>query len=172
MSLPRRGTFVSGLSVEEARSVYEIRVRLEPYAIERAVARLADEDVAAFAADLKAMREAAAAGDLSALTRHDMRFHGRFYDMSGSELARAIWRLIETKTRTFIAVAGRLYFESDEASAIAEMHAKLLELIDERDTNALQVEVERQLLMIWDRIGDEVREERGDAGNEGEGRRR
>jgi DNA-binding GntR family transcriptional regulator len=152
VSLPRRGTFVSAFSIDEARSVYEIRLRLEPYAIERAIPCLRGEDVEAFAGDVEAMREAAAVRDLRAMTAHDMRFHGRLYELSGSELAQAIWRLIDTKVQTFIAVAGAQYFAIDEIPAIAEMHATLLHLIEARDADALQEEVRKQLLMIWERI--------------------
>src|SRR5436190_1326390 len=40
ISLPRRGTFVSDVSVQDARDAYEIRLLLEPYVIERALARM------------------------------------------------------------------------------------------------------------------------------------
>jgi DNA-binding GntR family transcriptional regulator len=152
ISLPRRGTFVSGFSLEEARSVYEIRLLLEPYVIDCALERLTDADVASFAADLAAMKAAAPVPDYADLTVHDMRFHGRFYALSGSEIAQAIWSLIEVKVRTFISVAGKEYFSGVEMPEVAALHERLLELIERRDGESLKEEVRRQLLLIWDRI--------------------
>lgn len=156
ISFPRRGTFVSGIAEEDARATYEIRLLLEPYVIERALARITDQDIEAWAEDVRLMRVAGSEKNLGELIVRDMRFHGRFYELSGSSIAQSIWNLIELNVRKFIAIAGKQYFEEDELPAVAELHATNLELIRRRDVAALQEEIRRQLIVIWDRINAEA----------------
>jgi DNA-binding GntR family transcriptional regulator len=153
ISFPRRGTFVTRVSEEEARTAYEIRKLVEPYVMERAIERMADEDVRAFARDLEVMRAAASVRDYRELVAADMRFHGRFYELSGSPLAAAIWTRIESTVRQFVAITDTRLYGDEERFWLADMHEPLVQLLEARDAVGLSVELQRQIAALWERIG-------------------
>lgn len=153
ISLPRRGTFVSSISEEDARATYEIRLLIEHYVVEEALKRITERDIEDFASDLELMRQAANVGSLAQVMVHDMRFHGRLYELSGSSVAKSIWNVIELNVRKFLATAGAQYFPKSELPEFVRLHEKLLELIEKRDVTRLQDELRAQLLVIWNRIG-------------------
>lgn len=60
--IPQRGATVSSVSIEEATDIYEMRVRLEPFAIELFVQRASDEQVVQLRAAVDKAAESVARG--------------------------------------------------------------------------------------------------------------
>src|SRR5690348_12853513 len=71
ISLPRRGTFVSSISEEDARATDAIRLLLARYVVEEALKRITERDIEGFARDLQLMRQAAKAGSHAQVLVHD-----------------------------------------------------------------------------------------------------
>jgi DNA-binding GntR family transcriptional regulator len=150
ISLPHRGAFVSEVSEDEARIVYAIRERLEPYAVELAMQHLTDEALADLAEDVERMCAAAAENDLATVSRYDTQFHGRLYTLSGSSTLSTIWLTIEGKVRKFVAVAAPQYI--DDLKPVAELHRRYLQLMRGGDLAALRTEAAEHPRDIWRRI--------------------
>ena len=147
MSLPNRGTFVSSVSEEEARSAYGVRQRVEFYAFELARDRLtpaANRELDQLIVDLKA---AALRSDYPAMISIDMRFHGIFYAHSGSPILVAIWPMLEATIRKFVSVAGPVYTRDFNESALR--HERLLSDYRKGDMNAVARELEQHGQDLW-----------------------
>jgi DNA-binding GntR family transcriptional regulator len=78
-SEPFRGARVRAVSAAELAEIYPVRAALEEVAAREAAVRL-DGAVADLEADVDAMRQAAAAGDLRGFVEHDVRFHRRIVE--------------------------------------------------------------------------------------------
>ena len=81
---PHRGAVVVGVADAEVETIYGIRALLEGRAFARACRVVTDEELEALAATVEKMISASEAGDVAAVTEHDMRFHGRVVEISGS----------------------------------------------------------------------------------------
>lgn len=147
ISLPNRGTFVSSVSEEEAHSAYGVRHRVELYAFELARDRLtpdANRELDDLVAKLKA---AALESDYPTIISLDMRFHGIFYEHSGSPILAAIWPLLEATIRKFVSVAGPHY--TRDFNELALRHERLLADYRKGDMDAVARELEQHGEDIW-----------------------
>jgi len=82
---PYRGNFVRAFSPKQVSDLYETRMVLEGLATRRAVANLADDDLATLTGLLDAAQAALAAGDLEGFSAADQRFHSTIARLSGNE---------------------------------------------------------------------------------------
>jgi DNA-binding GntR family transcriptional regulator len=83
---PRRGAYVTELSVEELKEVYEIREVLEELATQLAVPNLAAPDLEQLRAIIKDMKGATVAQDFPQLLELNRSFHFLIYGASGRPL--------------------------------------------------------------------------------------
>jgi DNA-binding GntR family transcriptional regulator len=147
MSLPHRGTFVTSVSEEEARSAYEVRRRLEPYAFELAAKRLSPEIDAELDGLVAGLREAAGRRDYATMIGLDMRFHGIFYANAGSPILAAVWPMLEATIRKFVAVTGPQY--SRDFDDLVRRHEGLLANVRKGNMKAVTAELVRHGEDIW-----------------------
>jgi DNA-binding GntR family transcriptional regulator len=82
----RRGLRVAPLDRDFMRSIYELRLGIEPLAATLAARRATDEDIARGEAMLAAGKEAVQANSIGELIDADMRFHMYLYELSGNRL--------------------------------------------------------------------------------------
>jgi DNA-binding GntR family transcriptional regulator len=84
---PNRGARVASWSTEQLREIFELRLRLEPYAVRIAVPRLGDEQLAELdelAAAMTRLGKPGRTQQLEKLFELNRRFHGMFIDAAGS----------------------------------------------------------------------------------------
>ncbi|WP_433381459.1 GntR family transcriptional regulator [Actinoplanes sp. CA-142083] len=84
---PNRGARVATWSTEQLREIFELRLRLEPYAVRVAVPHLNEEQLTELDDLAAAMTRAGKPGraqDLTAIVELNRRFHGMFIDAAGS----------------------------------------------------------------------------------------
>ena len=122
VSEPFRGARVREVTAAELAQIYPIRAAIEEIA-GREAAPAFGGDVAVLEAELDAMLDAAAAGDISRLLEHDVRFHRIIVDASGNETARRVWGSLRIEARTLIT----LIKSKDELPEIAEAHRPVVE---------------------------------------------
>ena len=82
----RRGLRVAPLDRDFMRSIYELRLGIEPLAATLAARRATDEDIARGEAMLAAGKEAVQANSIGEVIDADMRFHMYLYELSGNRL--------------------------------------------------------------------------------------
>ena len=131
---PHRGYFVAELSVEDLREVYRLRTILESEAIREAVPTLSDADVASLADIQEEIDEAAAEGDVIAMTSANRRFHFAIFDASGlprlSRLLRQLWEATD-------AYRALYYGSAENRLRVAGEHKDMLDALRARDTERL-----------------------------------
>jgi DNA-binding GntR family transcriptional regulator len=84
---PNRGARVATWTTEQLREIFELRLRLEPYAVRQAVPKLTDAQLDELDELATAMNRAGRPGrgqDLNALFELNRAFHGLFIDAAGS----------------------------------------------------------------------------------------
>lgn len=131
--IPRKGTYVSALSIQNVLDVFEIRAALEALAAFNAALRATPKDIA----DMKQCMEAEASlwesCDLGKTIEVDMLFHSQLYRASKNNRIEGIVNDLREQTyrlrSTTLATPGRLKFALDE-------HRKILAAIEARDPKA------------------------------------
>lgn len=92
--LPRRGTFVIGVTAQDVAEAFEVRRALELLAAELLVARLTDEDLMALRAALARLDEVAD-GDAVEHMQRNMAFHRLFVRLAGNRRLSEIYENLD-----------------------------------------------------------------------------
>lgn len=152
LSLPNRGTFVTSVSKEEARSAYEVRHRLELLAFTLARQRLTESDYAELDTIVAEMKAAAVRSDYATMIGFDMAFHNIFYTRSGNPFLAAIWPHLEATIRKFVAVAGPQY--TRDLIDLARVHQEMLDNVRSGNLKAVGQELKHHGQDIWTHMPD------------------
>jgi DNA-binding GntR family transcriptional regulator len=132
--LPNRGYFVTELSTADLAEVYRIREILETEALNQAVAKVSDAEIADIEAILEQVEQAAESGDVERLTVANRAFHFAIIELSGlnrlSRLIRQLWDASD--------IYRTVYFQdSVNRDRINIEHKKIIDALKSRDASAL-----------------------------------
>jgi GntR family transcriptional regulator, gluconate operon transcriptional repressor len=112
VDLPRRGTFVSSLTERDLEEVYVIRRAIEEAAVELAIAKATDADVAEMFEVLAQAEAAYGSADLASAWEADMAFHRSYCRLSGNGRLLALYDHLASQTvllmRTALAARASL----------------------------------------------------------------
>lgn len=120
-SVPHRGTFVTELTADELRDIYEMRAMLEALATRSAVPRLTPEIIATMAQQIEVM--GAPEADIPLIVRVNTEFHTTLYRAAGRQhLNRLIVSMRHSTHHYLYKYIARLGMDSaqDEHRAIFE----------------------------------------------------
>lgn len=133
LMIPRKGAYVSGLSIREIADVFEIRRALEGLAAELAAERITDEELEELERFLVKIAEDIEDADLDKVVATDTGFHTLLYQASRNQrLSQIINNLREQIQRfrtTSLSYPGRMKDALEE-------HRKIVEAISSRDGEA------------------------------------
>lgn len=128
--IPRKGAYVSGISLKDIADVYEVRAALEFLAAGLAAERITEEELEKLERLLIAVAEAAERNDLNEWVQKDTEFHDIIYKASRNDrLVQIVNNLMEQIHRfrsTSLAYPGRMKIAVEE-------HKKIVEAISERN---------------------------------------
>jgi DNA-binding GntR family transcriptional regulator len=149
-----RGARVRHPTSDELLEAFIVRAELESLAARLAIPRLTDEHVADLASHIRAMQDAAAAGDTHAEAEADAAFHGRIVHLSGNSTLERVWRRLEPTLRTYVTIAAPGVDRKD----VADQHLPVLEALRRRDADEATAVLHRHfahaaeiLREAWDR---------------------
>jgi DNA-binding GntR family transcriptional regulator len=140
VSEPFRGARVREVTTEELVEIYPVRAALEEVAARAATGNL-DGDVTALAAEIDAMRQAAAAGDVHAFIAHDVAFHRHIVEASGNRTLQELWRSLHADLRTTITLIKRV----EDLREVAESHVPVMEALAARDAERAATVLRRHI---------------------------
>lgn len=149
----RSGTFVTPVSHDEMYELFSVRSLVEHFAIRRAVRHLADDQVAELQKMVDLMREAADRDQWGELIEHDMGFHLRLCEWSGSQTLYQIWIPLYSQIQRFINQTHPRFFT--DLHEIAETHQPLIEVLRTRDADQAGSLIQEHVMLIWSKIGAE-----------------
>lgn len=134
---PRRGYFVTQLTIDNANEIYELRRQLEDSAVRNALPRLAPETFERMERDLLACTRAHEIGAVVEALEANRRFHFALIDDPHQPYAQRmihqLWQLTE---------AYRHRYNSNEREAIDAAHRRILDAARQRDLHRLLVELD------------------------------
>ena len=88
--IPRRGTYVSNMSIKDINDVYEIRISLDTLAAGLAAERISDEELEELQRLLVKVGRAIEENDMAKVVEADIEFHDVLYRASRNERLRNI----------------------------------------------------------------------------------
>jgi len=88
--IPRRGTYVSNMSIKDINDVYEIRISLDTLAAGLAAERISDEELEELQRLLVKVGQAIEENDMAKVVESDIEFHDVLYRASRNERLRNI----------------------------------------------------------------------------------
>ena len=137
---PRRGMFVTDVSVTDLQKIFEVRAVLESYCARLAAERTSAEQLAQLEDFFRQGREVLNTGDNRALIAFDRQFHEMVYQAAGNEfLAATLERLYWLSLRLWYLCLNR----TDRIQEAVEEHGHLIEALRDRDA-ARAEEIMRQ----------------------------
>ena len=126
---PRRGMFVTDVSITDLQKIFEARMVLEPFCVQLAVQRATAEQLAEMTNVVHEM-DRMSDGDSRALMAIDERFHGLLYEAADNEfVADPLRRLHALSFRLWHLVLDRL----GGVRHSMEQHREIAEALNERD---------------------------------------
>jgi DNA-binding GntR family transcriptional regulator len=139
---PYRGASVWAADLDAARSVFEVRLLLEPAAVRTAVATHDDASIGAARAELREAAAAIADGDLAALSLANRRFHQRLYAPCGNSVMRSILDGLQDQAALISVHAWRRQPTWDDE---ASDHEAILDAVEAGDAAAAGERLQRHI---------------------------
>ena len=124
---PRRGTFVTRLTLTEVERTCRLRAALEGLAARSASERLTDNDLRVIKRVLGGMKTAAETRDLSAFLALDRKFHEFIWGLADDSQLEYILRFLSTPYFAFVASVST--FLLSDVSKIYRAHEKYLQAL-------------------------------------------
>lgn len=130
---PRRGYFVTELSLEDVRELHRLRELLEEEALRVALPRLTDADRAQLVQAQRDIETAFAAGDVAASSAASRRFHFILFEPCGMvrlmRLIRILWDATEPYRSTYYSLA--------DAPEVLDRNREIVAAVARGDTAAV-----------------------------------
>jgi DNA-binding GntR family transcriptional regulator len=144
-------TFVTEFSVDEMYELFSIRSVIEGFAIQRAVARITDEQCARLETLVNLMREAGLRDDMLTLTESDLQFHRLICQWSGSATLQRAWEPLYSQIQRFVVRTHKNYFAS--LTDIADTHMPIVQALRQHDEQNVTRLIQEHVMLIWSLFG-------------------
>ena len=140
--LPRRGSYVSSVSVHDVQEIFEIRSALESLSIGLAARRITSDDLDKLQKLLQLIEGYIENNDIENIVKTDVEFHDLLYQVSGNERLRLIINNLKEQLARFrtlsMSYPGRLQDTLEE-------HREMVEAIANGDVEAARDAAERHM---------------------------
>jgi DNA-binding GntR family transcriptional regulator len=140
--MPRRGTYVSDVSVHDVKEIFEIRSALESLATGLAARKIEPEELEKLQNLLVEIEGYISKNDIEKIVESDIKFHGLIYQVSGNERLVNIINNLKEQTARFrtlsMSYPGRLQETLEE-------HSEMVEAISNGDVSAARDAAERHM---------------------------
>jgi DNA-binding GntR family transcriptional regulator len=132
-NIPNRGVVVTGISEQDIRDIYRIRMAIETISVEWCIERMDDQDLAELQEIFDLMEFFTAKGDVDRIFELNTRFHETIYRATESRYMEHVLKdfqlFIKSTRERSLRMTGRL-------ETALEEHRNLLEAIKKRDVTA------------------------------------
>ncbi|MFC9549968.1 GntR family transcriptional regulator [Rhodococcus sp. NPDC056960] len=137
-----KGAYVAEANAKKIAQIAGLRKRLEPFAIELAMPRLAGGGRTRVVHALQEMSRGADGANLAMTIEGHMSFHRAFYELSEHDLLIDLWHSWEGQLQLFLSVDHQSFANLHDV--VAE-HERLLAIIDTGDLEAIALEMDRHV---------------------------
>lgn len=140
--IPNRGCFAKGFTRQDIEDIYAVRKALEVLAVEWAVSRIDDEQLAELQRQSDLMEFYTARKDSKRVLEINADFHDIIYNAAGSRFMAQVLRSYKEYIEQTRKV---LYYEQDCLTDIFSEHREILEAIKRRDSAGAKAAMARHL---------------------------
>lgn len=135
---PNCGVTVSQSPAKDIQPlIVELRQRIELFAVEKAVARFTDEDIAHLERHVQGLGDACRHGDLASVVQHDMAFHRLLVEAAGSDTVE-LWLPIVMRMWLH-------YGRHEDLMESYQEHSAILAAVKDRDAGAARAALEQNI---------------------------
>lgn len=152
---PRVGYFISDITEQDIRELFEIRELIETRATRKAVDLLTDEDLEQMQKILDESQKAVEAGDLNVFIRNDVKFHGFLEKHVQNSHMKAFFDSIIDLTHRERIMSIKIL---DNVNQSITEHIRILDGLKQRDANLAERFMEEHLSNVSERLIKYVRE--------------
>jgi DNA-binding GntR family transcriptional regulator len=136
VTYPRRGAFVLGVTAEDVRELFGLRILLESHAAQEASRRATAESLAELARLWRQLTARAAGGDLAGLIEADITFHRTIVRLAGLRRLLHHWDLLIAPVSALLVLSAELH--PDLAHGVEASHGAILKALQAGDSAAAQ----------------------------------
>jgi len=133
--VPRRGAQVANITEKDLNDVLEVRIALENMAIEKACARITDEEMTALEKAAQDFQNIIENGSLEDLAQADEDFHEQIYQASGN---RRLMQVLGILREQIYRYRIKYLKEEDTYTQLVEEHRQMTQAIREGDVARAQ----------------------------------
>jgi DNA-binding GntR family transcriptional regulator len=137
VQIPRRGTFVRTVTLQDAYEIFTLRDELERMAIRLGVPVHDDIAMNRCRGAMERLEAAAAAGDSAGVTEEGFAFHAALVGLSGHSRLEAAFHNLALQMRLCMAMNRKARRSVETLRQDAERHQRLLDLVEAGDPERL-----------------------------------
>ena len=158
-SIPYKGVFVTSLTRRHVEELYSIRIVLETLAVERAIDRITEEDLATLNQIVEEMSIEAKDQNLQRLVELDLEFHEQLVRVADHELLYKLWKQVEIGVLRCLHTRHQIYTFLDEV--VGSHPTIVMALADRNKEWSVEIlrehvrESEEHILAAWPSLEDE-----------------
>ncbi len=153
VSYPNRGSSVRRVEPKDAEEMYVLRAHLEVLAVDLAIPRLGEDDLATLDRFIDDMVEAAKDDDPERLTELDTGFHEFILTCSGNTLLLKTWQGISPLNWTMMTV---IRLKDRNLVELAERHRPIVEALRAGDQQQAEQAIREHVLVLGERVVREL----------------
>lgn len=142
VKIPFRGSFVAEVSEDTIAEIVSLRIRLEPYAVERALPQLLGSGARRLTEATEALERTVKEGDIVASLETHLALHRLFYELADHKWLLRLWHEWESQLRLFLAADHSAFGHLDR---IHQDHLRLDTVIKSGDLGAITAELTQHI---------------------------
>jgi DNA-binding GntR family transcriptional regulator len=132
ISIPRRGSFVIDFTDKDIDEIYSLRLLVELGALQRAITRFAEQDLAEMQQIVNNLGEAAARqDDPDKIVALDLSFHEHICRVADHSRMYSVWNSMRLQTQLLIGVTSKTHY--DHPRQPMELHQAILDAVKAHD---------------------------------------
>lgn len=150
--VPGKGAFVAGISIEDLKEVYDIRILLEPLAARTAIDRIPSEEIEEAEARWKELQNRILRGELvtpEEINKEDRHLHEMITDYSSNNRLKQILLTLHAQIERFQLLSAESL--GNPADSVAE-HLEIIECLKHRDKEEIQALLAKHIQLSEDYI--------------------
>lgn len=149
VSYPNRGSSVRRIEPQDAEEMYTLRAHLEAMAIDLALPKITNDDLATLDSLIDGMIEAGENQDPELLTELDTRFHEFILERSGHRLLLRTWQSISPLNWTMMTV---IRLKDRNLRELAERHRPIVDALRTGNSEKAELAIREHVLVLGERV--------------------
>jgi DNA-binding GntR family transcriptional regulator len=148
LSYSRSGVVV-GLSLDDIRDLYEVRMVLETWAVRNAVSLVTQEDLDELRETVRRAEESLNSGDLSGFSRNNRQFHRMLYQRAGNALlVKVLDGIADQVHRVVVAREKQAWAAIDKHHMELDQHRAIIKALEVRDAELAAISLRQDIAAV------------------------